>query len=245
LGKKYSCERSEETTYMKKIKIGIKKLVFSILFVLAIQSTYLQISGVEARMIPFDSYLSSVEGVQSHSGRQVALGYKYVKHISAMKTEISSQEVVTRPKTLEDTIDFSQYPTAKVTATGYTAGVESTGKSPNHPSYGITYSGVKVKRDLYSTIAADLRVYPVGTILFIPGYGYGVVADKGGAIKGNKLDLYFETVKDVYTEWGKKHLDVYIVQMGSGSLSEQELSALNENEELQVFRQQYLDKSKE
>ena len=46
----------------------------------------------------------------------------------------------------------------KVIATGYTAGVESTGKGPNHPEYGITYSGVMVKRDLYSTVAADLSI---------------------------------------------------------------------------------------
>ena len=48
-----------------------------------------------------------------------------------------------------------------------------------------------VKRDLYSTVAADLNVFPIGTILFIPEYGYGVVADKGGAITGNKVDLYY------------------------------------------------------
>ena len=73
---------------------------------------------------------------------------------------------------------------------GYTAGYESTGKKPCYPEFGITYSGVMVKRDLYSTVEADLNVYPIRTILFIPGYGYGVVADKGGAITGNKVDLY-------------------------------------------------------
>ena len=48
----------------------------------------------------------------------------------------------------------------------------------------LLIQGVKVKRDLYSTVAADLNVFPIGTILFIPEYGFGVVADKGGAIKG-------------------------------------------------------------
>ena len=101
---------------------------------------------------------------------------------------------------------------------------------------------VKVKRDLYSTIAADLDVFPLGTILWIPGYGYGVVADKGGAIKGNRLDLYYETVEDVYAEWGKKELDVYIIQKGKGKLTEEQLTALNEDKELQVFRQQFTKK---
>ncbi|WP_373284268.1 3D domain-containing protein [Priestia taiwanensis] len=140
---------------------------------------------------------------------------------------------------LEQAIDWSKYPTAEVVATGYTAGFESTGKYPNNPAYGITYSGLKVKRDLYSTIAADLNVFPIGTILFIPEYGYGVVADKGGAIKGNRLDLYFDTVKDVYEQWGKKQVTVYIVERGTGKLTEEALTELNEQKSMQVFRQQY------
>ncbi|RST77657.1 hypothetical protein D4T97_004080 [Siminovitchia acidinfaciens] len=144
---------------------------------------------------------------------------------------------------LEEAFDWSQYPMKKVVATGYTAGVESTGKRPGHPSYGITYSGVKVKRDLYSTVAADPKVFPIGTILFIPGYGYGVVADTGSAIKGNKIDLYYETVDEVYSNWGKRTLDIHIIEMGTGKITEEELIALNEDEAMQVFRQTYLKTS--
>ena len=140
--------------------------------------------------------------------------------------------------TLEESEDWSRYPSFEVIATGYTAGYESTGKKPGHPSYGITYSGVKVKRDLYSTIAADTSVFPIGTILFIPHYGYGVVADTGSAIKGNKIDLYYDTVQDVYQEWGKKELEVYVISKGKGNLTEEELTALNDTESLQVFRNQ-------
>ncbi|GIO38589.1 hypothetical protein J41TS12_34500 [Paenibacillus antibioticophila] len=116
----------------------------------------------------------------------------------------------------------------KVIATGYTAGYESTGKHPNHPQYGITYSGVKVRRDkdTISTIAADLKVFPIGTVLYIPGYGYGIVADKGSAIKGNKIDLYFKTTKQVFKEWGKKEVEVQIIRKGSGKLTEDMLSKL-------------------
>src|SRR4051794_1500489 len=106
----------------------------------------------------------------------------------------SSNTVSGTPPSLETSVNWSKYPKQTVVATGYTAGFESTGKRLGNPEYGITYSGVKVKRDLFSTVAADLTVFPIGTILFIPGYGYGVVADKGGAIKGNELDLYFNTV---------------------------------------------------
>lgn len=128
----------------------------------------------------------------------------------------------------EDDPILDQYPKVHVVATGYYAGVESTGKDRSHPSYGITYSGVKVRRGEYSTIAADLRVFPLGTILYVPGYGYGVVADKGGAIRGNKIDLYFNTKRDVFEQWGKKAIDVYVVHRGEGKVTETMLNLLNE-----------------
>lgn len=195
---------------MPTLKRMAKKTFISLLIVLALESTYYQISGIKAAS-------SNTEG----------------QAISSLQTSVQA---------IEDGYKLTKYEKARVIATGYTAGKESTGKTLNHPAYGVTYSGVKVKRDLYSTIAADLDVFPLGTILWIPGYGYGVVADKGGAIKGNRLDLYYETVEDVYAEWGKKELDVYIIQKGRGKLTEDQLTALNEDENLQVFRQQFTKK---
>lgn len=117
----------------------------------------------------------------------------------------------------------------KVTATGYTAGYESTGKTAGHPEYGITYSGVKVRRDknTISTIAADPKVLPMGSILYVPDYGYAVVADTGSAIKGRKIDLYFATTKQVYKEWGKKTVVVHVIKRGSGKCTETMLKNLS------------------
>lgn len=118
----------------------------------------------------------------------------------------------------------------KVMATGYTAGYESTGKTSKHPEYGITYSGVKVRRDknTVSTIAADPKVIPLGSILYIPGYGYGIVADTGSAIKGRKIDLYFATTKQVYKEWGKKSVVVQLIKRGDGTCTEVMLKKLSQ-----------------
>ncbi|MEE9369722.1 MAG: 3D domain-containing protein [Pontiella sp.] len=52
---------------------------------------------------------------------------------------------------------------------------------------GITSSGATVRP---GSIAADTSIYPYGTIMHIPGYGYGRVEDTGGAIKGQHIDLY-------------------------------------------------------
>jgi 3D (Asp-Asp-Asp) domain-containing protein len=121
----------------------------------------------------------------------------------------------------------SEARTVKVVATGYTAGVESTGKRPGQPGYGITYSGVKVLRGQVSTIAADTKLFPIGTLLYIPGYGYGVVADTGSAIKGNKIDLYFDTIKQVYEQWGKRTVHVEVLRRGTGKLSQSWLNDMN------------------
>jgi 3D (Asp-Asp-Asp) domain-containing protein len=236
---------------MKKVNNLTKRLTMTVLFVFALFTTFHAISGVEAKSIISHAYnaydAGRTEGSSffSHKLKTLGIALAKIKSISKFETQVSSAEAVSgQPAKLED-LDWSKYPSKKVIATGYTAGYESTGKNPDHPSYGITYSGVKVKRDLYSTIAADLNVFPIGSILFIPGYGYGVVADKGGAIKGNKLDLFYETVEEVYDSWGKKALEVYVVEYGDGRLTEEELLSLNENKSMQVFRQQYMGTEKE
>lgn len=115
----------------------------------------------------------------------------------------------------------SKYEAVQVIATGYYAGRKSTGKDPDHPEYGITYSGIKVlrDRDAISTIAADLSIFPLGTVLYIPEYGYGVVADIGSAVKGHVIDLYFDTIEDIYNEWGKKELEVFLIERGKGKIT--------------------------
>ncbi|WP_345243739.1 3D domain-containing protein [Pontibacillus salipaludis] len=226
------------------MKKTMKRMLMVVLFFGALSTTFMSITNVSAKEISnwLQNQTNSLFHYQSdheHDNfRDISLAKKGVNYFAAKTRYISSQQVE-GPTSIEEAIDLSQYPKETVLATGYTAGVESTGKDASHPTYGITYSGVKVKRDLYSTIAADLSVYPLGTILYIPGYGFGVVADKGSAIKGNKIDLYYETVKDVYEEWGKKHVDVYVIKRGEGQVSEETLAVLNDNEALQVFRQDY------
>jgi len=60
-------------------------------------------------------------------------------------------------------------------------------------------------------VAAD-RSYQFGTEMVIPGYNTGQpveVTDRGGAIKGNRLDLFFHTHQEAL-QWGVQHLDVLI-----------------------------------
>ena len=69
---------------------------------------------------------------------------------------------------------------------------------------GQTSSGKMAKR---GTVAADPRVFKIGTKLYIPGYGEGVVEDIGGAIKGRHIDLWFSTHQEA-KRWGKRYLKI-------------------------------------
>lgn len=95
----------------------------------------------------------------------------------------------------------------KMTATAYDATFESCGKHPDHPQYGITYSGLRVRPGI---VAVDPKVIPLGTYLYVEGYGEALAADKGGAIKGNRIDLYYESPEDV-AKYGKRAVKVYVL----------------------------------
>ena len=60
------------------------------------------------------------------------------------------------------------------------------GKTPDHPAYGITYSGIPLT---YGICAVDRDVIPLYTRLYVPGYGECLAADTGGLINGYDIDL--------------------------------------------------------
>jgi 3D (Asp-Asp-Asp) domain-containing protein len=97
--------------------------------------------------------------------------------------------------------------------TAYTNYQESTGKRPGDKGFGITTSGTKTRQ--YHTIAMSKR-YPFGTKVRIEGFGNTifVVEDRGGAIIGNRIDLYFKSVKDA-KKFGRQTRNVYIISLGS------------------------------
>jgi 3D (Asp-Asp-Asp) domain-containing protein len=72
---------------------------------------------------------------------------------------------------------------------------------------GITASGAKAQK---GTIAADTSHYPFGTVMYVPGYGYGRVEDRGKAIKGaTKIDLYFDKHKEAL-QWGRQNVPIKV-----------------------------------
>ena len=86
--------------------------------------------------------------------------------------------------------------------------VEATAYSSAEPGLSAyTALGTLCQRGV---IATDPSVIPLGTRVYIPGYGYAVAEDTGGAIVGHKIDVAFDTLAECY-EFGRQFIDIYIL----------------------------------
>lgn len=126
-------------------------------------------------------------------------------------------EVTEQPERAEETEEISRgdqksEPT-KMKVTAYDLSYQSCKKYPDHPEYGITASGVRVKE--WHTIAAGPAL-PFGTQVFIPYFedkpnkGIFTVEDRGSAIKDDCIDIYMPDYEDCM-EFGIRELDVYVL----------------------------------
>jgi 3D (Asp-Asp-Asp) domain-containing protein len=98
----------------------------------------------------------------------------------------------------------------RMEVTAYCACVKCCGPK----AQGITASGKPVTHNGGRFVAADTSVLPFGKKIVVPGYADGEkvqVLDRGGAIKGNKLDLFFAS-HDEARAWGRQQLDVTVYE---------------------------------
>ena len=91
----------------------------------------------------------------------------------------------------------------RVLITAYTAA--TSGKTRDHPEYGITRVGWVARKGL---VAVDPRVIPMFTKMYVPGYGQGIAADTGGMILGMHIDLCYD--EDNLVDWWKWE-DIYLL----------------------------------
>ncbi|WP_160690023.1 3D domain-containing protein [Clostridium sp. C2-6-12] len=81
-----------------------------------------------------------------------------------------------------------------------------------YTSHSTTATGRRPVRseDGLSTIAVDPSVIPLGSKVYVDGYGYAVASDTGGAIKGNRIDVYFNSSSEC-DRWGRRSVNVLVV----------------------------------
>ncbi|MGE5605136.1 MAG: 3D domain-containing protein [Bacteroidota bacterium] len=134
--------------------------------------------------------------------KETTISKKVIEPVINEIVAVGTKPVV---RTLVTSRGSYRYVEAKVMeATAYYPGPESCGKWAD----GYTYTGKKAG---YGVVAVDPKVIRLGTQLYIEGYGKAEAADIGGAIKGNKIDLCYETYQEAL-RFGRKKIKVYILE---------------------------------
>lgn len=117
-----------------------------------------------------------------------------------MANEAKAEAVSSQPSRGEP----SHGRTVTVEATGYIAMCKE-------GCTGITATGLNLKANPHmKVIAVDPDVIPLGTKVYVPGYGYAVAADTGGGINGHEIDVHFPTTQDA-RNWGRRTIQIKIL----------------------------------
>lgn len=123
------------------------------------------------------------------------------------------QNKVTEVKSTKKTNNSSMNKTkSEPINVGKTYRMESTAYTPHcNGCSGFTATGINVKQNgRENIIAVDPSVIPLGTRVWVEGYGEAIAADTGGAIKGNRIDVLFQS-KQKALNWGRKTVTVKIL----------------------------------
>jgi resuscitation-promoting factor RpfB len=143
-------------------------------------------NGIEGRRV-----LTAEEIVAEQSPRVVAVGTAAKTPVATGRTAASARPAAAKPP--------ADGERRIVVATGYSA--QQSGLSSR------TATGTRAVR---GAIAVDPSVIPLGTRMYVPGYGYGVASDTGSAVRGSHIDLCFDTVAEAIA-WGRRTVTIVVL----------------------------------
>ncbi|SEM52288.1 3D (Asp-Asp-Asp) domain-containing protein [Mesobacillus persicus] len=127
--------------------------------------------------------------------------------------EVVKQELPERKENIEEKTETVSAEPKKVEPSGKELTVTATAYTAECKGcIGITKTGVNLKENPDAkVIAVDPSVIPLGSKVHVEGYGYATAEDIGGAIKGNKIDVFIPEQDDAL-EWGRKEVKLTIVE---------------------------------
>jgi len=98
-----------------------------------------------------------------------------------------------------------------VATSGKTFTVQATAYTFNRTGPSITATGFDLRKNPgVKVIAVDPRVIPLGTKVYVEGYGHATALDTGGAVKGNIIDIFLPT-HDAAIQWGRRTVKITIL----------------------------------
>ncbi|WP_042353307.1 G5 and 3D domain-containing protein [Bacillus massiliigorillae] len=149
-----------------------------------------------------EGLVSNQYEIIKENGKEVKKSLKATKVVRASQDKV----VAVGTKVINDTVSRGEATGGReltVTATAYTAFCNGCS--------GLTATGFDLRNNPNAKIiAVDPSVIPLGTKVYVEGYGYAIAADTGGAIKGNKIDIFFSSKSRAY-QWGRKQVKIRIL----------------------------------
>ncbi|WP_040208685.1 LysM peptidoglycan-binding and 3D domain-containing protein [Neobacillus jeddahensis] len=146
-------------------------------------------------LLIYDEVSESVKNVETETASSNSS--TAVDETPLQQEELAHQENKPAPSDVNDSKEIT------VKATAYTASCEGCS--------GTTATGVDLNANPDAkVIAVDPKVIPLGSKVYVEGYGVATAADTGGAIKGNRIDVFIPTKQDALN-WGNKHITVKIL----------------------------------
>ncbi len=165
----------------------------------------------------WDLYLDPGQRRITQEGKNGIMKHTYIEHYrdgELLSREKTGSKLIMAPT--PQVITVGSYNTGAQAAscqatsrhgiTGAGQQLKFTSTAYTHTGY-RTATGIKPRRGV---VAVDPKVIPLGTKMYIEGYGYGIAADTGGAIKGRKIDVFFETRAEAL-KWGRRSVSVRIL----------------------------------
>lgn len=129
-----------------------------------------------------------------HNGEEVKREVIKSEIKSEPKNQVIALGNITSASRGGQSFNFNQAMMVQASAYTYTGNRTATGKNP-----------------AVGMVAVDPSVIPLGSQLYIEGYGYAVAADTGGSIKGARVDLFMEDRAQCLS-WGRRNVKLYILQ---------------------------------
>jgi 3D (Asp-Asp-Asp) domain-containing protein len=150
-------------------------------------------------------YLTSLRRQAELNDRQIASLTEQAQAAEQEASEIAS-EAASPPEETEQSAPEPVAPAPTSTDSSPEPGRQVTVSATKYCLTGTTATGLPVQ---YGVIATDPAYIPLGTRLFVPGYGEGVAADTGGAVKGWTIDLWVSSCAEANV-YGRQNLTITI-----------------------------------
>lgn len=153
----------------------------------------------------------SINGATAEAAEEEPAEEPAVEEQSAK--EPAEEEVVVEQTSNEESASESEEQSSNESPQGKTISVEATAYTAGcNGCSGVTATGVDLNADPNAkVIAVDPSVIPLGSKVYVEGYGYATAADTGGAIQGNKIDLHVPSQEEALN-FGRQQVNVTIVE---------------------------------